>query len=527
MRLLTPLLLATACLRLWAGVPVALSLTNAEDYVSSIPVNSNLLRGVGMGAGGAYTTLRAEDAEFLTAAFVERFHFASGSGGRYTESGAIDHHLARLPTRWDIVEYGSAMISNSYPVTWGQAIEPTQGGTYDRHGFIPADFAIWDGYAPSETPDGWTRNGFGATNDVRAVFLPGASGFAEARIPYALTNLFRTVPFLAAVTNAYAVISSELCSNILASASVYDGESRSCTTNAYRMTYPGHYDVSNYTYTAYSYGGNSYDYPSGYTLRERRFPDITGQRRVGQTMDCWISREVDYATPFGVRRTSDAGGTPQVLEPFKSYESVESSLPSNGAPWTVHFAVVAGTTGDDGSPWTVHGTLYNTNLTVHAWLVSLWECTSAWSWEWSLGLGDAWQSAETAVVSRVIASYPLGELVFDSSQSIYIDASNTLWSSSGDFEGYGTGVYDTQHAFWEVSGTFFDTGSFSDVGIPRPKIMTASDLPAVVSSGWGNHVVNYAQARTVHKHSLRSVKNYAVLIVSPEYFARVVGPYTQ
>lgn len=520
MRILTPLLLATASLHLWAGVPVALSLTNAADYVSTIPVNSNLIEGIGMGAGGAYTTLRAEDAEFLTAAFVERFYFASGSGGRYTVSGAVDHHLARLPSKASIVEDGESMISNSYPVSWGVAINPALGGTYDRHGFVPANFPIWDSCAPSETSDGWTRNGYGATNDLRAVFGAGATGFDVNDIPFAITNLFRHFPTMAAVTNAYSVIASSLCSNILATASVYDLESwASCTTNTHSFNNLERDDITNITYQTYSYAGETYGIPIAYATRTVPGSQTKYNTRVNQSMRCFVSLNESWETPFGVRRTGESSGVVNTLQPFRASAQIESSLPSNGTPWTVSFAVVAGSR-DSFDP------VFNTNLVAKAWLVSLWECTSTLRFEWTLGLDGTWQTETTSTVSRALSSYPLGQLVFGP-QSQYSNYSNFLWSTNGPFEGFGTGVFDTQNAFVDVSDSFFDTGSFTDVSISSPKIVVSSDFPSTVTNGWGRNMTNYGIAYSYRRHELRSVANYAVLIVTPQYFARVLGELTQ
>ncbi len=501
-----------------AAAPVALSLTNAADYVSTIPVMTNLIKGVGMGEGGAYRTIRGEDAEFLASAVIERWRFASGSGTSWTELGNTDHYQARVPSRVYWPDYEDSMISNSYPASWGTALTP--GSPYARHGFVPSDFDIWSDYRRSETTNGWVRTGLDARTDIRAVFASGASGFAEEDIPYGITNIFRSVPIFAVVTNVYAAISSDLCATILASASVYDGQGsdlRSCTTNAYLLSYPGHSDVRKFTYTSYTWDGNSYDVPSAYTLRDLSYSDFKGSWEMGQSMDCWIQREVTYSTPFGVRRTGESTGTPQVLEPYKSYESVESCLPSNGAPWTVRFAVVAGKI--DSTP------LYNTNIVAQAWLVSLVECTSTWTWEWTLGISSDWQTETTSTVSRAIASFPLGNLAFDPRQTTFSNVSNTLWSSSGLYAGYGTGVCDTQRALWRNGNLFFDNYSAENVEIANPRTITAADYPSTVTNGWGTSRVLYGQARTTRRHQLTSVKNYAVLLVNPVYFARIIGDY--
>ena len=64
---------------LLSASPVRLSLSNATDYATIVVVNTNLLKGIGMGAGGAYRILRAEDIEFLHEALNERLLLAPGT----------------------------------------------------------------------------------------------------------------------------------------------------------------------------------------------------------------------------------------------------------------------------------------------------------------------------------------------------------------------------------------------------------------------------------------------------------------
>ena len=514
----TAVLLAAVAASLGAcAAPVALSLTNAADYVSTIPVNSNLIQGIGMGAGGAYRTVRAEDAEFLATALRERLHFASGSGGRYTELGTAYKEVGMVPTRprWVLDDYDySNMISNSYPATWGEAIRPAVGGgAGDRHGFVPAAFTVWDGYAPSQATNSWIRNGFDAESDLRAVFAAGATGYGAQDVPFALTNLFRNVPTLVAITNAYGFLDSGMCSNLLASARPVEvdagGARFSFTTNSFSISNGETEGVWYYWSKGYQYGDEWYSVVTNVDYRSDPGGSYSGTSVVGQSMNCYIEREVTYSTQFSVRRTGESSGVATFFRTTKTSDRTYLSVPSNGTPWTVNFLLVAGER--DGE------TFYNTNLTMRAWLVSLWECVSTVRRARNLGLPARWDidAAVTTRVQRVISSYPLGNLV---------NVTNGLWASSGTFEGYGTGVGDTQLAMFEVCGGFFDNGSFSDVAPVDPEVVDASDYPSTFTNGWtGTASLYYGQGSTLRRHELRSVGNYAVLIVNPVYIARALG----
>ena len=504
-----------------AATPVALSLSNATDYVSSIPVNTNLIKGIGMGAGGAYTTLRAEDTEFLVSATVERFHFASHSGDAFTDLGAIDCYVGRIPSRL-VDGYPSAlMISNSYPVTWDDRDRLGVPVSYGRHGFVPPDFDLWMDYQRSESTNGWFRAGYDAAEDIRAIFLPESRAFSPEELApaYALTNLFAGVPNVQVLTNAYATIASDLCSTILASATIATGAYPaylSRCTNRYETAFDS-VEVSNITYATYSYGGRQQQYATGYTLYPRQSGSASGVLPQGSDMSCYKERIVTYHTPYSVRQTGQTTGEYKPLPPYKSDDQVSLSSPGSGGPWSIVFAVVAGTA-PGGGPG-VHPQ-YNTNIITRAYLVSLWECVTARREIRSTTSFLPAYSFATSSVVRAITSYPIGQIVPVAGNAAH---SNDLWQTSGEYEGFGTGVADVQKAFYEVASGYFDK-PFADVDISDPLIVRPEDFPPVATNDLAA-AYRTVYAQTLYSHTLRSVKSYVVMLVTPTYYARVLDDY--
>src|SRR5574344_1144432 len=94
-------------------------------------------------------------------------------------------------------------------------------------------------------------------------------------------------------------------------------------------------------------------------------------------MESYSLHGITYETPWSIEYTAahtepNQGGILHVLQPFMSANYYENQLPSNGSPWkaNIHLAI-----GQDESG----STFVNTNLTVDAWLVSLFECTSTYT----------------------------------------------------------------------------------------------------------------------------------------------------
>ena len=389
--------------------------------------------------------------------------------------------------------------------------------------------------SPSQSTNGWVRNGHDAYNDFRAVFLPESRPFTieELQPAFALTNLFRGVPSLFAVTNAYAILDSALCSNLLAIAEISDPVGSPAmgnrTTNEWRSIYStwtsSHNPVDSYEYNGETY----YLYGNQVVTNAIRNRQLLSREVMGQGMECSIERVVRYYTHYNIRRTSASSGDTTLLTPYKESDGVISSLPSNGTPWMLKFEIPIGAHG--GNQWT-YGTAYNTNITIKAaWFVSCWECTSSWIWEWNLPDGGGWSSSSTSSVVRVLSSYPLGPLV--PSGRYPSGGTNQLWTAQGDYEGFGTTVFDVQKAFLEIAGPFFDNGDFYDVEITSPKILSSTDIPSIVTNDWSddewqrNGRLRQAQATTTRRHQLQSVRNYVVLLVNPVYVARVLGAWPQ
>ena len=137
---------------LFAASPVRLSLSNATDYAAIVVVNTNLLKGIGMGAGGAYRILRAEDVEFLHEALAERLLLAPGTWTSIFsgdgETGMVPHE-SPIWRHW----YGAwpdTIAESAWPMSYSNETAFAVNDGYAGRGFVPSSFAM--NTRPADSP---------------------------------------------------------------------------------------------------------------------------------------------------------------------------------------------------------------------------------------------------------------------------------------------------------------------------------------------------------------------------------------
>lgn len=142
-----------------AVLAVALSLRSPTDYTYTTPFcGANQIVGVGMGAGGDYTMLRAEDVAFLREAYTERtdvpFAFISDL------TNAIDR---LIPVRPRSVDH-SAVFEDA---DWGGCFSLS----YTTNAMPYSDHALYAG--------SFVRNGFSFDNNVQFTEVDALPGSAQ------------------------------------------------------------------------------------------------------------------------------------------------------------------------------------------------------------------------------------------------------------------------------------------------------------------------------------------------------------
>jgi hypothetical protein len=369
---------------LLAAAPVALSLTNAADYVATVPVNSNLIQGVGMGKDGAYRTVRAEDMEFLRTAFVERMYYAADPFSPGLDVSGLES--ARVPVKqWEIFWPGIVDLDfrlsqpESDPVRFRPGDDKTRSSSY---GFVPASWEPWTGYLKTAGTNGWVRNGYDASTDIRAVFdSPNSDGISTNDVPRGSTNdvsrglLIAGALSLATITNAYALIQGGLFDCILRSGPPRDD---SMTTNAVSQYYE--FSDAAYNYTSYSVGDYTGQYLSSLTMGADYSYTNMSSSVAGPSMTCSSGRRVVYNTPYGLEYTTAPtpanrypGGIIHTLQPYRDMQIISESLPDAGGNWKVALALRR-------SSYFLPDSINTNHISVSAWLVCCWSCTTTDTW---------------------------------------------------------------------------------------------------------------------------------------------------
>ncbi len=498
-----------------AASAVALSITNAADYISTVPVATNLIQGVGMGSGGAYRALRAEDAEFLRTAFEERLYLSAepylGLFDEWGNSGRVP--VESFSAGW------SNLIDRDYRVSFLMASTNGFEASSQSFGFVPYAWEPWTGFLVSTSTVAWVRNGYDASVDVRAVFGDSSAGLPAASIP---TNvIFVGALSLQAMTNAYACLDSESMSTLLRGA---EPTADCCTTN--QKIIGMHYRSVGYNYTRYTIGSGTRNYLSSVTLGDFDDIAVTNQATVtASSMACYSQRQRNWYTWFGVEYATEPtvetpypGGTLHVTDAGHEGDYFDESLPGSGDLWLSVVPVVSG--------WTnvvaKSGTICNTNLTMHAYLVCCWRCTTTDTLRINYGVPSMANPdpVTTNQVKLLLTSHDLGtfELINDIRQS-----SGRGFVTPNVWRAVATRVHEIQsealiHAEANqcFKGGFFRRPPVTDKYIPP------SDYPATVSEGWQGCSAGSGSAVTTRRNDFAADKVYLLLVIHPTYYARVL-----
>ena len=490
-------------LSLAAGV--ALSLSNAVDYIS-FPAHSNLLQGVGMGAGAAYLVPRGEDMDFLQEAIRERIAACRSRGATYSMA-----YNYRLPFSRDVkVEY--SFISNCYAATFSSELPPAAGGSETTiYGFVPASLGIGEVTVPIHglNPEGWLLpNGLDPSQNVKALLTDQSELFNPRDIPRGFD--FSRLLSLAEITNAYAWIDGPMCEALLASALPPDSPQYNLTTNVDVDVY-SYGQVSNYTYTAYSLDGSQRRYPSGYALYPwpRETTTVTNADVVGRDMTCRRVRSVSYVTPIGLEYTSATTCVFHVLSPYIQSDIQVDSLPGKGARWMFPVEIYLSYSEKTG------GFVYEDDLTVtNASIVCLWTFKEREERRWSR---ISWAplmptNTVTETVRHAVSCWALGELE-------RIPGSRNWIATGVNQGGFGTGVSDIQSDAVDEFGSYWGWRSMSlDPGKVLPEHIPAEGS---VQPGLGN--MFEATCTTTLTKEITAAKVYFLLIVKPKWRARVAS----
>lgn len=505
---------------------VSLSLTNASDYVSTLPANSNLIRGVGMGSAGAYRTVRGEDADFIASALMERVYdvpvFLPGLTYPWNEVGKIPYF-----SPWYHFLTGYEAMTNAFLCsTTNQLDIPTDNTIYKTYGYVTNSFVAWDGLLKMAGKR-WEKDGVDVMSNAYPfvssnVFLavPKPVVFSRAYKIAQTTNSSQYVEggalSFATMTNAYALVEGETFDNFLLGVEVY---SSVVATN--RWETHAEYNTETNIYTQYTVEGNTYSYISDYGYKTTTNTWSGANAGVDEGMECYSLHEIYYKTPWSIQYTAahtepNQGGILHVLQPFMSANYYENSLPSNGSPWKANIRLEIGR--DESGEVFV-----NTNLTVDAWLVSLFECTSTYTESVNykaVGMPNP-PNVSTTSVKRVLSSRSLGRLVRDDGETY--QGKPTIFKSE-----------EKINLLQELSVNYASAARCfgpNDVmmwnpPIQNPKIIPQSDYPSTVTNGWASYYWTMpwadAEAKTTRRNGIKSIKNYILAIVHPTYHARVL-----
>lgn len=493
---------------LLAASPVRLSLSNATDYAAIVVVNTNLLKGIGMGAGGAYRILRAEDITFLQAALTERLLLAPGTawfenlvGRQIADTGMVPYE-SKTYVHW-YGEWPETIASNSawqtsYSSAYAFDVDHGSGGK----GFVPSSFALWTGVALSSSTNAWMRNGYDAASDIRAVFSDDSRLFSTNELPSIPT--FDGVPDFVTMTNAYALLDSPYVRTGLYVEKPL--KSRCAYTNIIDAV--NNYDsvVSN-QYTQYQIPGTGdYGrYMSGYTATNVTYSTSAFSRGSMDVLYWYAEHEIHLDTPWSVEYTSADrhGGKVHALAPYKQTDLNSTTLPDSGTAWRLKVELLRG--------WDGNGQrLYNTNLVVRAYAVLALKCTSTTTERRDYAIPELPSTTATSnLVRNVTVCLDLGELTMVGGAANVWEAATTPFDVDQTFR--------TAIAYAEIAGAW-DHRLFPQVPISNPVVCDPNDYPKTTTSSSGGT----GRGVSIHSHTMQCVKIYFILLVSPTYHARVL-----
>lgn len=495
---------------LLAASPVRLSLSNATDYATIVVVNTNLLKGIGMGAGGAYRILRAEDIEFLHEALNERLLLAPGEPwfvhyvgkiNQIADTGMVPYEsktFAHSRGEWPETIASNSAWQTSYSSAYAFDVDHGVGGK----GFVPSSFALWTGGALSPSTNSWLRNGYDASSDIRAVFSDDSRLFPTNELPSIPT--FDGVPDFVTMTNAYALLDSPYVRTGL-----YVEEpvkSRCSYTNIIDVVNNYESVVSN-QYTQYQIPGTGdYGrYMSGYTATNVTYSTTYFSRGSMDALYWYAEHEIHLDTPWSVEYTSADrhGGKVHALAPYKQTDLNSTTLPDSGTAWRLKVELLRG--------WDGNGQrLYNTNLVVSAYAVLALKCTSTTTERRDYAIPELPSTTATSnLVRNVTVCLDLGELTMVGGAANVWEAATTPFDVAQTFR--------SAIAFAETRSAF-DHGLFKQVPISNPVVCDPNDYPKTTTSSYGST----GHGVSIHSHTMQCVKIYFILLISPTYHARVL-----
>lgn len=459
-----------------------LSLTNATDYVSSVPANTNLIKGVGMGSDWIYRSLRGEDMDFLMTAYAERYNWlphtiydvitpsdvgripvqlltidSVTAGLRYapiidyqTVSNAFKTSLAHIPIKdpgdWDATCTFVSYVPSTVGLRSGLLLLPMTGAEYLYNGVN-----VWTNAAP---------------------FVTGEP-FGQCPEP----PLFVHMPSLAAVTNAYAQIESDIFSNALFTAKIYWGDQMTNKQERIEET------------TSYRFG-------------ELQTTTTTNRNNYLST-SLTARRSMTYTAAYSI----NADRSIVVDEVYKSNDTTLTPNVTGATPFRSSFNVLMGRQNN--------AFVYNTDLVISAMIVGLFETVSSEQISPLVPNFVNVSNSFRAVTNRLIVANNLGELTFNPLPTI------NLWQSGLKFHEFFNAAIavaghenyfglDTPHERWLYPVTI------------TPRILDDADFaplaPDEDDSDGGTCSVSTTRINTI---ALKGC--YLIAIIHPTYHARVLA----
>jgi len=472
--------------------------TNTE-YYATIPANSNKICGIGMGPNADYTFFRGEDVDWIAEAIRERLN---GSGGT-----SIWHPKLRftgmIPVERDMIDGGlvsSDVISNVFLLC-----EDARQTGFVRENCTPiihdAQGRMSGEALPCTVSNGtFMVNGTNAETYVLRSLIPRENLFKSEELPPSVT-LYGYVD-LATITNCYHVLK--------------DDDRRFTTIAKTTDRYDYYKDKTNRTYTVYDDDTVSKDCLVSNIVARNEFGTyvtdyvITTNRTFHYhytTTNAYIraysSRSITYETPASLERISrntDVGATVHALDPYEHYNNYSTYFPTDGGHFFFNYSLVTGRENEDGDY------VHNTNVTVHAYLVTYWtysDITKVQGYD-GVNCRSITNSVRSATYENFITVTDIG-----TAERVTSDYSQEMWKSTGIDSAIviGNAVVYLDRKGYDIE----------DVPINNPAIFPKENYPTICSSTSG-YVRSYMQ--TTRTKNLEPQRTLMLIIVKPVWRTR-------
>lgn len=487
-----------------------LSLSNATDYVAITPAStSNMLQGVGIGSEGCYRTVRGEDADFLAEAVYERITAAAGyARGSGTKLGKVPQK--RQFITGDDVTNSFALTTMTGTNVMNDTYSPDRNSVF---GYVPEDFAVWTGFAMSESTNGWVRNGYDASTDIRALLGDDSTPYKTADLP-SVSSLTGMVSFVG-VTNLYALVEKWPWKTILdVSEVVFDSRQSRLTNEYYSLS---HWIDKEIEYVDYQIDQDHWAIYYG-SVRE------TGSRSSedSYTYDLSFSKDnlkassntsIDYYGYPSVKKSSTGTTAGEchfvgLANPDFTQTRWMKPLPSSGCLITPSIAVGSNSRKDG---------YWLTNVTTRCYLVVLWNCQATKERYGSTGVKNlsypyAWK---TNIINRAISVTDLGIM---SEHGRNGSPAKPMFVSSVTIDRMLSTALDAADASGAWPGGFYPATI-------QDRYLTAADYPASLPDGWSTIGGNTSSSTSgnIAENSIYPEKIYCLSVVKPVFPARVLG----